>query len=826
VPDAICGPTTCTAPNRGVCAAVNGRAVCSCDPGFRDNGQGLCVVADPCANNPCVEPNRSVCAAGANNTAICSCDPGYSPQGNTCAPVDPCASNPCTMPNRNVCTAQGSQAVCGCNPGYGEQGGACAPLDPCASNPCTMPNRGVCTVESSQAVCGCNPGYQLDMQGMCALIPPPTCANQHTQGDMYEPNECPSLATFIMPGQTQSHQLLPIGDRDFFRFDAQAGEIIEFAETSNTDVVVTMFGADGMTILASSDSPEWLRQEFAQAGTYYASVRHYGTSATGTHSVRLTSLGLDDHGDNIQTATPITNGQSINGVFETYGDRDLFSFQAQAGRIYRIEETTNTDVVMGLFDSAGTLITSTDSPEWFQWEAPTSGTYYFSVRHYGTSAIGSHTVKLTDIGVDDHGDNIQTATPITNGQSINGVFETYGDRDLFSFQAQAGRIYRIEETTNTDVVMGLFDSAGTLITSTDTPEWFQWEAPTTGTYYFSVRHYGSAVIGSHTVKITDIGVDDHGDDIQTGTMIVSGQSINGVFETYGDRDFFSFQAQADHIYRIEETTNTDVVMGFFDAQGNLLTSTDSPESITRELAQGGAYHFSVRHYGSASLGSHTVKITDLGEDDHGDNAMAATALGAGAQTSAGMVETTGDVDVFSFTAAAGEIVRITSSTSPAVSMTLLAADGTTALRSSTSGLIAHKLAQAGTYYVSLRLSSSTQTGSYTLNVLRDGADDHSDGAPGATAIMTGGQANAGALQFFGDQDWFTFTAAAGQVYSIRVAGLSQARVTLYDAAGTTSLGSQTNGALFPMLTQGTTYTVRVDATSATTLGAYTLTVSD
>jgi hypothetical protein len=826
VPDAICGATTCTEPNRSVCTEANGRAVCGCDAGFRDNGQGLCVVADPCANNPCAEPNRSVCTAGANNTAICSCDPGYAPQGGVCAPIDPCASNPCMMPNRTVCTAQMGQAVCGCDAGYSDQGGTCAPIDPCAPNPCTMPNRTECTVMNNQAVCGCDAGYQLDMQGTCALIPPPTCANQHTQGDMYEPNECPSLATFIMPGQTQSHQLFPAGDRDFFRFDARAGEILEFAETSATDVYLTMFDQDGITVLAAGDSPESRRIEYAQAGTYYASIRHYSSSATGTHTVRLTSIGFDDHGDTIQTATPITDGQSINGVFETYGDRDFFSFQAVAGHIYRIEETSNTDVVMGLYDTAGALITSTDSPERFLWEAPnTSGVYYFSVRHYSSSSFGTHTVKITDLGFDDHGDTTQTGTPIADGQSINGVFETYGDRDFFTFQALAGHIYRVEETSGTDVVMGLYDTAGALLTSTDAPEWIQWEVSTSGAYHFSVRNYSSTGLGTHTVKITDLGLDDHGDTIQTGTPITDGQSINGVFETYGDRDFFTFQAVEGHIYRVEETSNTDVVMGFYDAQGNLLSSTDSPEAITRELAQG-TYHFSVRHYSGSSLGSHTVKLTDLGLDDHGDNAMAATALSAGAQMLSGLIETPGDVDVFSITASAGEIVRFTSSTSPTVSMTLLGADGTTALRSSTSGIIAHKFAQAGTYYLSLRFSSSTTMGAYMLSVLRGGVDDHSDGAPGATAIMTGGQANAGELQFFGDQDWFTFTATAGQVYSIRIAGSPQARVTLYDAAGTTSLGSQTNGTLFPMLTQGTTYTVRVDATSATTLTTYTLTVSD
>ena len=96
----------------------------------------------------------------------------------------------------------------------------------------------------------------------------------------------------------------------------------------------------------------------------------------------------------------------------------------------------------------------------------------------------------------------------------------------------------------------------------------------------------------------------------------------------------------------------------------------------------------------------------------------------------------------------------------------------------------------------------------------------------ASALTVNGVALSGALQFEGDQDWFVFTTGAGNVYGISVSGFSQARVTLYDSAGTTALESRTNGTLFRTLDAATTYRLRVDATSAMTLGAYTIAVSD
>ena len=44
-------------------------------------------------------------------------------------------------------------------------------------------------------------------------------------------------------------------------------------------------------------------------------------------------------------------------------------------------------------------------------------------------------------------DTSATATPLMVGQTLTGRVETYQDSDYFSFQAQAGHIYRIEETT-------------------------------------------------------------------------------------------------------------------------------------------------------------------------------------------------------------------------------------------------------------------------------------------------------------------------------------------------------------------------------------------
>jgi hypothetical protein len=49
---------------------------CGCDEGYRSDGQGGCMLPDPCEPNPCVGAHRTRCQA-TNGAAVCSCEEGY-----------------------------------------------------------------------------------------------------------------------------------------------------------------------------------------------------------------------------------------------------------------------------------------------------------------------------------------------------------------------------------------------------------------------------------------------------------------------------------------------------------------------------------------------------------------------------------------------------------------------------------------------------------------------------------------------------------------------------------------------------------------------------
>jgi hypothetical protein len=824
VPDDICGPLTCTEAHRGECRDAGGVAVCECDEGYVDRA-GRCVLEDPCALTPCTEENRNVCVDNQDGTASCLCNDGFEERGGVCVAADPCTPNHCIEEYRTVCVPNvDGSFFCECDEGYVDFGnGACLIADPCTPNPCVEPHRSVCSLDENRlAVCACDDGYQLDNEH-CVELVEPTCASQHDTGDAYEPDECPALATTLSAGDSQSHSIEPAGDLDYYQFVVSAGEIMEFSSGSGMDSVIALYDTDGATVLRSADTPQTLRWEYEQGGTYFARVRHYSSSATGNYTVSLNSIGSDDHGDDLDHASALSLDATVNGAIETWGDLDFFSFQGQAQHIYVIEELSSLDVVISLWDSSGNLLTSSDSPEWLRFKCPSAGTYYVKLRHYSTSSQGSYQLSIRDLGLEDHGDSIAEATPFILGDSINGEINFPGDYDYFSFEAQLDHLYLVEELSSMDVVINIWDASNTLVLSSDSPEWLRWKCALAGTYFVRVRHYSTSSIGSYQLRVTDLGFEDHGDSISEATPFTLGDTVDGNIDFYGDHDYFSFEAELDHIYWVEELSPLDVVINIWDATNTLVVSSDSPEWLRWRCTAAGTYFVRVRHYSTSSIGAYQLKVSDLGLDDHGDSSAEATSISGG--TIAGEFELYGDRDVFSFTVSANGIWYLAETSSTNVVLSLIDSNGTTAIQSyDTPEWIAYRFPSAGTYFLSIRHASSSAIGTYSLDFVDRGFDDHGDVPTTATAIGIDGSANPGFLQFRGDVDYFSFSTSAGAIYAISVDHPSM-RMTLYAADAATQIGQRTGGTLNATLDAMSTYYLRID-TSADLTAAYNLSVQD
>ncbi len=884
----LCAPNPCTEANRTVCGVLDGAAICQCNEGYEDvDGQCVLPAGSPCENTPCTDENRGVCVPNADEFT-CECDAGYLDIDGTCELRDPCDGIECNAPNRGVCVAQGDQAICICDAGYQDANGTCqmpnpcvpdpcpapgmtctpdaqafmcacptdtvlsgnqcVPADPCASNPCMEANRSVCSSSGLTAVCSCDAGY-VETNGACVLDIPASCATVTLGGDAYEPNDCAPLATPLVVGQQQYHTIHVDGDNDWFKFTAQAGRIYRFAVTRSTlsDAYVYLYGSNGTTSLISRDSPESIKYEFDQAGTYYFRVRNYYSVGTGAYSVMLTDEGTDDHGDDAAHATLITDGQIINGDIETAGDNDWFKFTAQAGRIYSlaVNRSTLSDAYVWLYAPDGTTtLINRDSPESIKYEFDQAGTYYFRVRPYSTNdpyGVGTYTVSMTDEGTDDHGDDAANATLITDGQTINGNIETAGDNDWFKFTAQAGRIYSltVNRSTLSDAYVWLYALDGTTaLVNRDSPESIKYEFNQAGTCYFRVRPYSTNDpygVGTYTVSMTDEGTDDHGDDAANATLITDGQTINGNIETAGDNDWFKFTAQAGRIYSltVNRSTLSDAYVWLYAPDGTTsLIIRDSPESIKYEFDQAGTYFFRVRSYSTTdpyNIGTYTVIMTDDGIDDHGDTLATATTIAADNQAVNGEIETPGDRDYFAFTAQAGHIYEFSGTRNSLSDMYIYLIDstGTVVASINSAGALRYRFDQGGTYawYVRHSSSSSASTvGTYTVRLADLGTDDHSDEAASGTLILTDAAPTNGEIESPNDVDYFRVSLQAGATYRVDTTGLTVAKSVYAPDGSTVVPGSSADTFTFTATQTGIHY-IRVRH-NFTSVGTYTIKITN
>ena len=173
----------------------------------------------------------------------------------------------------------------------------------------------------------------------------------------------------------------------------------------------------------------------------------------------------DDFGDTIETASPVSPGESLGGALEHAFDFDYFTFQATAGQKYEIdlEHATPTSRLAlydipssrlyrgnALYERFGTVLLSFTpaSRELTRnrlWIAPRSDRFDFAVQNFG-GAPGPYRFSIVALEEtpDDHGDNPASATEVTLAQPVEGTLDDERDFDYFRFQPVEGGKVRVE----------------------------------------------------------------------------------------------------------------------------------------------------------------------------------------------------------------------------------------------------------------------------------------------------------------------------------------------------------------------------------------------
>ncbi len=448
--------------------------------------------------------------------------------------------------------------------------------------------------------------------------------------------------------------------------------------------------------------------------------------------------------------------------------------------------------------------------------------------------------------IDDHGNDYTTATPATISVTTNGDLETGGDIDYFSFQAVAGTTYTIFTTLVTldDSYLTLYGTDGVTQLDFSDDSGFgassiiSWTCQAAGTYYLKVDGYWTSSTGTYTLMIK---VDDFGDDYTTAAALTLGVWIDGDLETGGDTDYFSFYATGGTTYTISMTLGTldDSYLSMYGTTGTdyLLADDDSgfglASLVSWSCPSTGTYYIKAEGLWSYSSGTYNLLVK---VDDHGDYYPVATQLTL-ANYISGDIEAGGDIDYFSFYAAAGVTYKIETAlaTLDDSFIYLYDTDGYTEIAHDDDGgsgfasKIVWPCTTSGTYYVAVVGLYSFSAGTYTLVA---GNDDHGDDYLSATLVSVG-VTTGGDLETGGDVDYFSFSASAGITYTIEttLATLDDTIIYLYDTDGVTSITFDDDGGsgfasliTWSCVTSGTYY-VKVTGYDSTSKGTYTIMVN-
>lgn len=333
-----------------------------------------------------------------------------------------------------------------------------------------------------------------------------------------------------------------------YTFNASAGQTLNIAmnaQTAGFDTYLILLDPNNNVVAEDDDGgggPENTNSRIPpqsgnitvnQTGTFAILANGFNSTDLGAFSLTLTIGGAGSTCP--PAATPITNGQTINGTLVA-GDcsladssrYDLYSFSATAGQQVAITMTGTAPVdpylvlvapdgdTIGEDDNGGGGTTARIPPVAGTFGSlPQTGTYIIYANTALGNQLGSYSITLNFSGA------TCPSTPITVGQTINGSLAAGDCRlpfdgsllDAYTFSGTAGQQIAISQTSTAfNAFLILLSPTGSAIAVDDNsaggtnaripapPGAFS--LPTTGTYTIIANAFDSSMSGNYAVTLS------------------------------------------------------------------------------------------------------------------------------------------------------------------------------------------------------------------------------------------------------------------------------------------------------------------------------------
>ena len=305
----------------------------------------------------------------------------------------------------------------------------------------------------------------------------------------------------------------------------------------------------------------------------------------------------DDHGDGIDSATPVAVPSDTDGVIDYAGDNDYFRIVVPSAGDLMVNTTGSTDTYGYLLNSDGSAIAhNDDGGDAYNFRIQRyvgAGTYHVRVRHYSGSGTGAYTLQVSLQPVTDH---------------------------LYVYQSGSGRV--ISSPAGIDCTASVCFASfnrGSTVTLTASPasgyafsRWAGSCGGTTDTCAVSMSG-GTRSVRAYYIPASSGTPDDHGDSIATATPIGMDSWVQGSIERGGDNDYVRVTLTSRARLEAFTSGSTDTFGYLYDARGQLLSYDDDGGSgLNFRLRSGrlnpGDYFVRVRHYSPGGTGAYGLYV--------------------------------------------------------------------------------------------------------------------------------------------------------------------------------------------------------------------------
>ena len=526
-----------------------------------------------------------------------------------------------------------------------------------------------------------------------------------------------------------------LADEDVYTFSGFAEDEVTITVAGTGFLPdLTVSGPDGY-LSGTGVSDTSLTLTLPSDGVYSVLVCGGGAAGLGNGSYLLS---VSDPSPVIQ---PIAFGQRLPGTVHAPGDFEQYSLvvsAAELGKPVSIVVSASDDYYFGqvleLYGPDGTKLTgaytttgySSYAVEIDDFALPVAGTYTIRVSDYGNNNTGRFTVGVSDQPI------TTAATLPAFNTTITGSISPLGDVDDYTFTGAAGDVITVERLSS-DFDLTLFGPDGAVVTGAGTSDGLLdlVTLPSAGTYTLRIEPRGGTV----SSYLDDTG--DYSFAVWKPTRapapipITFGENQPGQVAIRGDIVEYSLvvsAAEVDKPVSIVVSASDNYYFGqvleLYGPDGTKLTeayttigySSYAVEIDDFALPVAGTYTIRVSDYGNNNTGSFTVGVSD-------QPITTAVALPAFDTTITGSISPLGDVDDYTFTGAAGEVITVERLSSD-FDLTLFGSDGSVVTGAGTSdGLLdLVTLPSAGTYTLRIEPRGGTvsayldDTGDYSFAV--------------------------------------------------------------------------------------------------------------